>query len=649
LRGTIQSADGVGKSSSRTAKGLVGSRTGTRTVPGTVPWMRAHRYAQRLAGCFLAVALATAFVRVVPEANRFLWVANGVWLAYLLLAPRSRWGAYLAVGFAAQLAGGLAVHPQWQLNLLLAGLNTLEVLSSALMLRRRSSVLPDFTNRLYLLRFVAVAVIAVPLFIGFLFGMMDFLWHRAAIGSETLQWALSDGLGAGVTTPACVAIFRTDFKRTFNLGSNGICLLLVTALSFILCSQSELPIQFLVYPLLIVVLLRMGLGWASMATLMVAGAATWPLMHGEGPFAALPAQPLRPEVVLQLFIASAMFMLYSVSVVLESRRAIERRLQKIAALHNLVTENSRDVIIIADFDGNRSYVSASGESWGGWRREDLLNRKSLELVHPDDLPFVAQTLRKLRAGADGAVIEYRVRAKSGEYLWVEASLRTIRDPETKVPTGILNSTRDISERKIAEEKLQDAYHAVETMAITDGMTGLANRRRFDQCLAQEWRRGMREHLPLSLVLIDTDLFKNYNDTYGHLRGDACLKEIAQATREVVARPGDLVARFGGEEFAILLPNTGNEGAMHIAERIQAAIRGRMLPHGGSPFGFVTVSAGCATLIAQMGQDSGRLIEFADEALYSAKRNGRNQVRNCLRALRNAIRESERSRVSAKPV
>jgi len=236
---------------------------------------------------------------------------------------------------------------------------------------------------------------------------------------------------------------------------------------------------------------------------------------------------------------------------------------------------------------------------------------------------MAETIRELRAGKDDALAECRVRIHDGSYVWIEASLRTIRDPHTGVPTGILNNVREITQRKLAEQQLAEAYHAVEALAITDALTGLANRRCFDQCLTTEWRRGMRERNPLSIVLIDADLFKSYNDTYGHLRGDNCLKQIAEAIQDVVARPGDLVARFGGEEFAVVLPNTPAPGAFQIAQEICAAMRNRQLPHSGNPVGIVTISAGCATLVPQLGQHAPSLIDCADRALYQAKANGRN--------------------------
>ncbi len=255
----------------------------------------------------------------------------------------------------------------------------------------------------------------------------------------------------------------------------------------------------------------------------------------------------------------------------------------------------------------------------------MQSRNSLDLAHPEDRPRLAATIRELRAGKDSALAEYRARVQDGNYVWVEVSLRTIRDPATGLPKGTLNIVREITERKLAEQKLADAYRTVETLAVTDALTGLANRRRFDQCLATEWRRAMRDRKPLSLLLIDADLFKSYNDTYGHLRGDSCLKQIAEAAQDVVARPGDLVARFGGEEFATILPNTGSSGALQLAHDICAVMRNRELPHSANPSGVVTVSVGCATLIPQLGKHAALLIDCADKALYQAKRAGRNRA------------------------
>jgi diguanylate cyclase (GGDEF)-like protein/PAS domain S-box-containing protein len=505
-------------------------------------------------------------------------------------------------------------------------LDVFEAFLGALFLRRRSAQLPRFTESKYLLRFFAFAVLIAPLITGLIHGALSKFWQHAAIPVSLFQWIVTHSLGACVVTPACVAIFRTRISRSLNSAKKWAYLIPIAAVVLAVFFQARVPLPFIVYPLLILILLRLGLGWAATATLFVVAVGGWFTVHGEGPFASsLSLSRLEPAVILQIFVATAMFMLYSVSVVIENLRSTERRLQEIASLHKLVMENSRDVIIIADFEGRKSFISAVGANWGGWSSEEMLSLQSLTLVHPDDRLRMAQIVLDLRSGKEDALAECRIRTRDGKYVWVEASLRTIRDPATGVPTGVLNNVREITQRKLAEQKLAEAYHAVEAMAITDALTGLANRRHFDQCLAAEWRRGMRERKPLSLLLIDADLFKEYNDAYGHLRGDNCLKQIAEAIQDVVLRPGDLVARFGGEEFAVILPNTSAPGAFQLAKEVCAMVYNRQIPHSGNPAGIVTISVGSAMLVPQSGQPAAALVDCADQALYEAKRSGRNRA------------------------
>ena len=502
----------------------------------------------------------------------------------------------------------------------------LESLLAAILLRRRSAHLPQFTQCRYLLRFFALAVVAAPALTGLLHAAILTQSRPAAFLPQWLHWFVTGSLGVSVTTPACVAILRTRILRLRAPAKAWASLLAVLPVSFAVFGQSRAPLPFVLYPLLVLVLIRLGLGWAAAATLFMAAVGGGFTLHGRGPFAASHVlSRMEPAVVLQLFVASAMMLLYGVSLVLEDLDKTYSQLQETLSLHKLVTENSRDVIIIADFEGRRRFVSDAGSYWGGWSRQELLSHKSLELVHPDDRRSIAEIVRALRSGKEDALAECRVQAKDGSYIWVEASLRTIRDPISGIPTGIMNSVRDITTRKLAEQQLAEAYRSVEALAITDALTGLANRRHFDQSLTTEWRRAMRERRPLSLVLIDADLFKGYNDTFGHLRGDNCLKQIAEAILDVVSRPGDLVARFGGEEFAVILPNTPAHGALQVAQDICAVMRDRQLPYPASAAGFVTVSTGCATLVPQFGQHAVAFVDRADHALYEAKHKGRNRA------------------------
>jgi diguanylate cyclase (GGDEF)-like protein len=170
------------------------------------------------------------------------------------------------------------------------------------------------------------------------------------------------------------------------------------------------------------------------------------------------------------------------------------------------------------------------------------------------------------------------------------------------------------------------WDMLEGLSTTDGLTEISNRRRFDEFLEREWLRSMREQAELSLILIDIDCFKQFNDRYGHLAGDDCLKQVAAALSRTVQRAGDLVARYGGEEFACVLPGTGLKGASSLAQRLADDIARLRIPHEGSAVAdHVTLSIGLATIVPERGQERSALITMADRSLYAAKQGGRNRV------------------------
>jgi len=184
-----------------------------------------------------------------------------------------------------------------------------------------------------------------------------------------------------------------------------------------------------------------------------------------------------------------------------------------------------------------------------------------------------------------------------------------------------------AELRGARDALEKLNKTLNTLAMEDGLTGLANRRQFDVTLDTEFSRAMRDASTLALILIDVDRFKQYNDVYGHAAGDECLQTICRTIRDLTPRrPGDLAARYGGEEIAVLLPNTDVAGALVVAERIRNAIRDLKIVHSGNAGGFVTLSAGVDALIPVSGFDQPtELIQAADRALYTAKASGRNRV------------------------
>jgi diguanylate cyclase (GGDEF)-like protein len=185
--------------------------------------------------------------------------------------------------------------------------------------------------------------------------------------------------------------------------------------------------------------------------------------------------------------------------------------------------------------------------------------------------------------------------------------------------------KEISERQKAELELKQAYSALEKLAYLDGLTRVANRMYLDKFLHHEWNRAKREQESIALVLCDIDYFKNYNDTYGHLVGDRCLRQIANALCKVVKRSTDVVARYGGEEFCIVLLNTNLSGAINVATAIQERVQELRILHQNSPIGnYVTISLGLAAYIPTEKTSFKHLIQMADDALYQAKAAGKNQ-------------------------
>ncbi len=178
---------------------------------------------------------------------------------------------------------------------------------------------------------------------------------------------------------------------------------------------------------------------------------------------------------------------------------------------------------------------------------------------------------------------------------------------------------------LSEERYRRLASSMETLATVDPLTGIANRRQFDRVIAAEWQRALRDGSPLALLVLDVDLFKAFNDLYGHLVGDECLRSIARIAADTSRRPADAVARLGGEEFAVILPGTPVAGARETAERLRSAVMELALAHEGSAHRVVTVSVGCAAMIPEDGIDATAIFAAADAALYAAKKAGRNRV------------------------
>lgn len=308
-------------------------------------------------------------------------------------------------------------------------------------------------------------------------------------------------------------------------------------------------------------------------------------------------------------------------------RTAERNLAESEARYRLLAEHSSDLILELDLDLKRRYVSPASREMFGYEPEEMIGLATGGMAHPEDTERLALTLQSLLSGRiDRNLTISRRRHRDGRWIWVETHYRALKEPGAGAVTGIVASVRDISARKAVEDRLAEAYRRLEASAREDGLTGLANRRTFDDALVREYGRALRDNRNLSLIMIDVDGFKAFNDRYGHPAGDECLRRIGNALARAVFRPGDIVARYGGEEFALLLPETDEFGAAVIGERFRQAVALLEIEHDASPRGLVTVSAGVASATRRYLDDGpAALVQAADRALYRAKSAGRNAV------------------------
>lgn len=304
---------------------------------------------------------------------------------------------------------------------------------------------------------------------------------------------------------------------------------------------------------------------------------------------------------------------------------MEDELRKSEERYRFIAENSTDVITILTGDGIAEFISPSVRQIVGYYPEEIIGKNLFDFVHPDDLDEGARLLSMAKDNAfDSAIINHRYLNNANNYIWFETTAKTIRNDQGDLEK-IVAISRDISKRREQEEKLVKANELLQYLSTMDGLTGIPNRRHFEEDFQKEWQRCLRNQSPISVIMLDVDFFKKYNDEYGHLAGDDCLKTVARTLQMSLKRPGDFAARYGGEEFVVVLPETNERGALHVGNMLCKSILDLSIPHAKSDISeFVTISAGCATSIPS-DSDPETLIQMADEALYKAKKTGRNRA------------------------
>ena len=297
------------------------------------------------------------------------------------------------------------------------------------------------------------------------------------------------------------------------------------------------------------------------------------------------------------------------------------------AVYKTLLESTKAIPWKIDWSTMRfAYIGPQIEELLGWSPDSWISVQDwAERMHPDDRQRVVDfCVAQSKAGVDHEA-DYRALTRDGSYVWLRDVVHVVRSKDGTVE-ALIGFMFDISERKRTEERLLALQKELQDLSFKDGLTGVANRRRFDALLDVEWNAARRNQLPLSLIMFDIDYFKQYNDRYGHIQGDDCLKRVAQALKSGATRPRDFFARYGGEEFALVLPETDERGAEKVARRCRDALEAEGIAHETSLVEkLVTVSIGVGSIVPPLDGQLMQFIEEVDKRLYRAKLGGRNRL------------------------
>ena len=587
---------------------------------------------------FLASAVGMCVVfGILSGVDRYvyLWPLTGLQLGFLL--PNwTRRGVRMsgqAGGVLGVFAGGLAMGLPFWFAVVVAAISGLDVWIAGAILSRGVSGFEDLKFRKNLQLF-AVAAIVAPVVAGVISGAFVAFLVRGPVVESSAISILSDSLGLAVVLPVLLFLLTGKYRFPSQLAPHlkrGFpVLILFVAVAALVFWQTTNPFLFMVFPTMLLVVLGFGLEGSVFVSVSLTVIACYATAHGHGPILPGHSDPIPRLIVLQLFLWMSIATALPMGALLDEHRRAEIAVDEATVVYQTLLENAEDMIVLSSIDGNHRYVSAASERLTGWTPAEYLAIDRLSTFHPDDRDIARLVIESMLSGKQEHMFRYRLAQKEGGWRWVQAVARAYFDGSTGKVRGYVGTVRDISAIKQTEEawsserqELAFEKHTAETLARTDALTKLPNRRAFDEAIEEQVLSSRLGGGKAALLMIDVDFFKQYNDTYGHSAGDACLQKIAAALEEKASRTHDLVTRWGGEEFGVLLAGADVVGAELVASAMLERVRGLAIVHAGHPSGFVTISIGIAELEGYSEAASSLWVQRADRALYMSKRSGKN--------------------------
>ena len=569
-----------------------------------------------------ATGLSLAWARL-PGHVAAVWMGSGLFAGWLLSHPTSQWRSLVIAGVLAEatVRQWFAAHPLVEFGLSLA--NLVEVLVVASTVRR---LVPDvgdprdwmalggIATGSTLAGCAASALLAATLYA-----------HAGGNGflANFLTWYTAHTVGIVLMAPLVAVLHRERFGTAAvrHRLDFAVCVLVLVAVVAGVFLQTRYPLLFLTHPPLLWVTFRhrfLGVIAGLSLLTLVGGVAT---ALGHGPLVMLRTDGisgLERIVLFQLFVGAGCLMTFPVALAMAQRRQLLTRVRAGEARYRMLADYTHDVVVRVADGGERIYVSPSITDTLGWAPDDLVGT-DFDLVHPEDRPIREEMLATVRSTRQPSTWVYRSRHKDGRYLWMECVARLIPNAEDPGKSDVIFAARDITRRVEVEQALRASKREVEALARSDVLTGLANRRQFDERFDRALARAQRSRQPLALLLMDVDTFKQINDRHGHAAGDAVLRAFAQRLQHCV-RATDLVARLGGDEFAVLIEAAEQPASIEAVARKLIALMAQPVEAEG---GAIPVTTSIGIAFAAQAADADTMMRAADAALYRAKRAGRN--------------------------